>query len=208
MYFCNHLCIVYHHKAYLFKYLRFYVNENMTNDINITYKRLSPNDIQQVYPDTCAIKAQQIILESKGISVSEDDLIQESIDNDLYHPGNGTKASDVGNLLENYGLEVSKYNNGSIQDIADCLSSGKQIIVGVDSGELWSPNIQEEIEDFAFGGFVDHAVIVDGVSINSLTGEQEISITDPGNGDLSRNYASDVFLDAWNDSDNFMVVID
>ena len=124
----------------------------MTNYKNATYNRLSPNDIQQAYLDTCAIKAQQIILESKSISVSENDLIQESIENDWYHPGNGTKASDVGNLLESHGLEVSKYNNSSIQDIADCLSSGKQIIVGVDSGELWNPNMLEDIEDFAFGG--------------------------------------------------------
>lgn len=44
--------------------------------------QLSPNDIQQQYPDTCAIKSQQIILQSHDIDVSEDELVKESIEKD------------------------------------------------------------------------------------------------------------------------------
>lgn len=52
----------------------------MADNENVTFGQLTPNDIQQQYPDTCAIKSQQIILQSHDIDVSEDELVEESID--------------------------------------------------------------------------------------------------------------------------------
>lgn len=45
----------------------------MADNENVTFGQLIPNDIQQQYPDTCAIKSQQIILQSHNIDVSEDE---------------------------------------------------------------------------------------------------------------------------------------
>ena len=59
--------------------------------------QLTADDIHQKYPDTCAIKAQQIILESNDVKVSEDDLIAESVEKGWYVPGRGgTSPKDVG----------------------------------------------------------------------------------------------------------------
>ena len=40
---------------------------------------LENNSIQQEYADTCAIKSQQLILNDFGVPVSEDQLVQYSI---------------------------------------------------------------------------------------------------------------------------------
>lgn len=172
---------------------------------NPTFQALAPEDIQQSYPDTCAIKAQQIILEQKGISVSEDQLVQEAIDNGWYYPGSGTRMCDVGKLLELHGFEVEQRTNSSVEDIASNLIRGNAVIIGVDSGELWHSGFEEKYEDYIFGPNADHALIASGVSINPLTGNQEILLTDPGTGEVSHSYKLDTFLDAWDDSNNFML---
>lgn len=171
--------------------------------------QLTPNDIQQKYPDTCAIKSQQIILESNGIEVSEDELVAESVENGWYVPGQGgTSPMDVGNLLENHGMTVGRFDHASIDDIATALAQGNQVIVGVDSGELWNSGTWETFEDFLNSGGADHALIVSGIQMNPLTAEREVVLTDPGTGEVARTYTVDQFLDAWNDSDNFMVIAD
>lgn len=172
-----------------------------------TLQVLAPEDIQQSYPDTCAIKVQQIILEQNGISLTEEQLMQEAMENGWYYPGSGTYVNDVGNLLELHGLEVKRSVNASIDDIADNLANGNSVIVGVDSGELWHSGLEEELEDNICGQIADHALIVNGISVNSMTGEHEIMLTDPGTGDISRIYEINTFLDAWNDSDNFILSI-
>ena len=136
---------------------------------NMTLRQLSPNDIQQLYPDTCAIKSQQIILQSHNVEVSEDELVNESIEKGWYTPGRGTDSSEVGNLLEEHGVSVRRYKYASIDDIAAELAKGHQIIVGVDSGELWSPGTYETFEDFINSKGADHALIVSGINVNSLT---------------------------------------
>ncbi len=170
--------------------------------------QLSPNDIQQQYPDTCAIKSQQIILQSHDIDVSEDELVKESIEKGWYTPGAGTNPSEVGNLLEEHGVSVGRYEHASIDDIAAELAKGHQVIVGVDSGELWTPGTYESLEDFIIGNGADHALIVSGIDVNPLTGEREVTLTDPGTGEVAHTYTADEFEDAWDDSDNFMVTTD
>lgn len=50
---------------------------------------LENNSIQQEYADTCAIKSQQLILNDFGVPVSEDQLVQYSIEHGWYS-GDGT----------------------------------------------------------------------------------------------------------------------
>lgn len=174
---------------------------------NTAFQALGPDDIQQSFPDTCAIKAQQIILEHHGISMTEDQLVQESIDNGWYYPGSGTSMSDVGNLLELHGIEVERHTDASIKDITESIAKGNSVIIGVDSGELWQPCVAERMEDYVFGPNADHALIASGVIIDPLTGTQEILLTDPGTGDMACAYDMDTFMDAWEDSGNYMLAI-
>ena len=158
-------------------------------------------DVQQQYEDTCAIKSQQLILESNGIDISEQELRNEAIKYGWYAPGYGTPMEDVGNLLENHGMEVHRYMDASISDIA----KGHQVIIGVDSGELWNAGIGETFEDLILGEQADHALIVSGIIVDPFTAEQNILLTDPGTGDVCMEYPIGQFEDAWNDSNNFFI---
>lgn len=183
--------------------------ENNMEENSPVFKALTVDDIQQEFPDTCAIKSQQIILESHDINVSEQDLVEESIDKGWYVPGQGgTMPEDVGNLLEEHGMTVNHFDNATIDDIASELAKGHQVIVGVDSGELWQPGHFETFEDFLKLGGADHALIVSGIQVNPLTSEREVILTDPGTGEVAHTYTIDQFEDAWDDSDNFMISSD
>lgn len=152
--------------------------ENNMEENSPVFKALTVDDIQQEFPDTCAIKSQQIILESHDINVSEQDLVEESIDKGWYVPGQGgTMPEDVGNLLEEHGMTVNHFDNATIDDIASELAKGHQVIVGVDSGELWQPGHFESLEDFFKLGGADHALIVSGIQVNPLTSEREVLLT-------------------------------
>lgn len=175
----------------------------------VSLGQLTADDIQQKYPDTCAIKSQQIILESNDVNVTEDELVSESIENGWFTPGEGgTSPADVGNLLENHGMTVNRFTNASIDDIAVALAQGRHVIVGVDAGELWNSGTWETFEDFLHSNGADHALIVSGIQLNPLTAEREVVLTDPGTGEVARTYTLDQFLDAWSDSDNFVVIAD
>lgn len=164
-------------------------------------------DVLQSYPDTCAIKSQQLILESNGIDVSESELRDEAIGNGWYNPGYGTPMENVGDLLENHGMEVHRYVNATVSDIADELSKGHQVIVGVDSGELWNSGPDETFEDIIYGEQADHALLVSGIVVDPFTSEESVLLTDPGTGDVCMEYPADQFEDAWDDSGDFMVSV-
>ena len=181
--------------------------ENNTTFNNSSDYNTFCDEVLQQYSDTCAIKAQQLVLESNGIYINEIELRNEAIQNGWYVPGQGTPQEDVGNLAFNHGLEVHKYQEASICDITNELAQGHQIIVGVDSGELWTSGPDETFEDLITGKQADHALIVSGFATNPFTSEQTVLLTDPGTGDLCIHYPISQFEDAWDDSNNFMVSI-
>lgn len=176
------------------------VNYIGNGNYNVFYE-----EAQQQYADTCAIKSQQLILESNGFDISESELRDEAIINGWYSSGYGTPMEDVGNLLENHGMDVYRYRNASVADIAHELSQGHQVIVGVDSGELWNTGLDETFEDIIYGEHADHALLVSGITVDPFTAEESVLLTDPGTGDVRAEYSIDQFEDAWEDSGEFMV---
>lgn len=165
----------------------------------------------QQYSDTCAIKSQQLILQDFGIYVSEDDLIAWSTENGLY-TGNGTRLQDIGAILQQGGIPVSGSVNCSVFDLVGELSQGHKVIVGVDSGELWDQGTKEKVkewwDDLVNGEQgADHALIVAGID-NANPENPQVLLTDPGTGEICKRYSLDQFMDAWRDSDCFMVSTD
>lgn len=163
------------------------------------------NPIQQNYSDTCAIKSQQLILNDFGIPVTEDQCIQYSIEHGWYaNDGTGTKFGDIGNLLNDAGVPCSQTDGANVYDLVNELAQGHKIIVGVDSGELWDNTIWDWLRDIFFGNTPDHALIVAGIDMTDPNNPMVI-ITDPGNGHPAQPYPLDQFMDAWADSNCFMV---
>ena len=165
-------------------------------------------DIQQQYPDTCAIKSQQIILNEFGIDVNEDQLVQFSYEQGWYHAdGTGTSAEDVGNLLESANIPVTRQANANVFNLVSELSQGHKVIVGVDSGELWGNKLIGWLNDFFNGDTPDHALIVAGID-TSDTDNIMVIVDDPGSGDYHKAYPLDQFMDAWSDAQCYMVSTD
>lgn len=168
------------------------------------------SDIAQVYSDTCAIRSQQIILRDYGIDISQEALMSISERHGWYTPGEGTSMENVGNLLQLAGVDCHQSYNNTIYDIIKELSQGHRIIVGVDSGELWAEDyyskLDEKIEDSFGNQTPDHALIVAGVEVNPFKSDDvKIILTDPGTGKLRVEYELREFVDAWKDSNCFMV---
>lgn len=166
--------------------------------------------IQQYYNDTCAIRSQQIIMRDYGIDISEHELRDIAIDNAWYAPGEGTSLQDVGNLMQIAGIDCHQSMNNTVYDLVSELSQGHRVIVGVDSGELWAKTsfarFGEKVEDFFGIKGADHALIVAGIDVNPNDPKDvKVILTDPGSGDLRIEYKMEDFLDAWKDSNCFMV---
>ena len=103
--------------------------------------------VKQMYDDSCAIKSEQLVLNSKGIDITENQLRIEAYQNGWYNPGTGTPIKNVGNLIEAHGLHVERKIGGTIDDLRTETAQGHNVIVGLDSGELWNNGINETFED-------------------------------------------------------------
>ncbi len=174
----------------------------------------SPHVLQS-YKDTCAIKSQQLVLEKFGKILTEDELVQQAYENGWYRPGYGTSMVNMGELLKANGVPCTNITNGNIAQVVSALADGKQIIMGVDSGELWDSQklpklhkLWEHIEDhIPLLGGADHALLVTGIDASDPL-DIKVIVTDPGSGDLDKPYPLKQFIDAAEDSRFFMTVTD
>jgi hypothetical protein len=159
--------------------------------------------VLQHYADTCAVRSQELILHDFGIDISEDQLFSEAKECGVYTPGSGTSVEHVGDLLELHGIEVNRYHNANIFTLTSELAQGHKVIIGVDANELWTPGPQEVFNDhFSQGG--NHALVVSGIDTQDPD-HVKVILTDPGTGDVAKAYPVEQFMDAWKDTNCFMV---
>ena len=176
------------------------------NNPNIIGNPINP--FEQQYPDTCAIKSQQLILSDFGIHVTEDQLVQYSYEHGWYTgDGSGTLMGDIGNLLADAGIPCTQQIDANVFDLTKELAQGHKIIVGVDSSELHSSSLSSWLNDLFNGDTPDHALIVAGIDMTDPENPMVI-LTDPGTGEPAAPYPLDQFMDAWADSSHFMVSTD
>lgn len=176
-----------------------YANIGTTNDFDMD---IDANPYLQSYPDTCAIKSQQLILNDFGIPCSEDDLVRYSAEHGWYN-GNGTSMEDVGKLLEDAGIQCTRQCDANVFNLVSELSQGHKVIVGVDSGELWGNRFTEWLKDFFLGVTPDHALLVTGIDTNDPNNVKVI-VTDPGTGEAGKSYPLEQLMDAWSDASCYM----
>lgn len=167
--------------------------------VNIEF---DPN-VYQYYDDTCAIQSQHLILQQYGINVTQEEMIAVAKENGWYAEGYGTPMNMIGKLLEHYGIEVNGSMGNNIFNLSNELAQGHQIIVSVDSAELIYPEETVGIDE-AYGEMADHALVVVGIDTTDPDNVQVI-VTDPGTGNRQMAYPAEQFIEAWKDSDCFMV---
>lgn len=163
----------------------------------------------------CAIRSQQIILRDYGIDISLDELKQYAIANGWYDPSpeGGTPMWAIGNLLLSCNVPCEQSVDNTVYDLINELAQGHRVIVGIDANELWADRnhdviagAKEWFKDFFVGETSNHALVVAGVEVNPDNPDDvKVILTDPGTGDLRIEYELDDFMDAWKDSQCFMV---
>lgn len=166
-------------------------------------------EVFQWYNDTCAIRSQQLVLERFGIDVPQEVLIEIAENNGWYRVdgGTGTPMNCIGNLLEFYGVPSTSVVGANVGNLVAELAQGHQVIVGVDSGELHNSAIMESLKDLFVGDTPDHALIVAGIDLTDPNNAYVV-LKDPGTGDVAKPYPLEQFMDAWRDSNCFMVSTD
>lgn len=174
--------------------------------------------IYQGNEGVCAIRSQQIILRDYGIDISLEELKQYAINNGWYDPSpeGGTPMWAIGNLLLSCNVPCEQSVDNTVYDLINELAQGHRVIVGVDANELWADRNHDTIagakewfKDIFQGETPNHALVVAGVDVNpDDPNDIKVILTDPGTGDLRIEYKLDDFMDAWKDSQCFMVSTD
>lgn len=150
----------------------------------------------------CCLECEKYILRRLDIEFDENQLLQNAIQNG-WQKKEGTALHNVGRQLEGKGLVVTRQYKATIDDIANALNDNECVIVAVDGGELLGNRTEEIIEDSLIGQIPDHTVVV--ISLNSCN--ETITLFDPNSSNPEDTYPIKQFMDAWNDSKNYLLTI-
>jgi hypothetical protein len=162
---------------------------------------------QQGYPDTCAIRCQEFIIRQyTGLNLPEKYYVDEAKAHGWYHSGEGTRASDVGKLLEAHEIPVHRYTEANVYNLTAELARGHKVIIGVDSEDLWSTSnpFLNGLRHALGLAEADHAVVVSGIDTSDPE-HVRVIVSDPGTGEVAARYPIEKFVMAWKDSHFFMV---
>jgi len=141
----------------------------------------------------CDIECEEYILLSMGYKVTKKSLLDEAYKN-KWLKQKGMPIYHIGRLLEKNHLSVSRRYSSNIDEMVKLLELGNKIIAVVNATKL---TMGENADSDP-----NHAVVILGVSHEN----HSIELFDPQTGNSSDHYCLDSFLQAWGDSQNFLVV--
>lgn len=150
----------------------------------------------------CCLECEKYILRKLNIEFDEEQLLQNAIQNG-WQKQEGTALHNVGRHLESAGLVVTRQYHATIDDIVNALDKNDSVIVAVDGGELLGNRTDEIIEDHVIGQIPDHTVVVLSLNVCNDT----ITLFDPNSSNAEDIYPIKQFMDAWNDSKNYILTI-
>lgn len=157
-----------------------------------------PN-IKQVFPNSCAIKCQQIILRDYGIDVSENELMDIAIQYGWFNYALGMYMHDNGKLLGCFGIGYHHLQHSTVEDIAWELQQGHRVMVNVNADKLHEgPEVSFRHNE------ASHAVLITMVS----KGDGCLFFTDPMTGNIDEPCPIEWFQNAWRDSVCYMLATD
>ncbi len=146
----------------------------------------------------CCLQCEMFILRKHGIPFEERSLLATALQN-KWQQEKGTALFNIGRHLENQGFTISRHYQSSINDIIKAIDDGADVIAVIDGGELTADRNVEHVEDVFIGQIPDHSVVV------IKCDEDRVTIYDPDSPNDEDTYPLSQFLDAWADSQNFMV---
>lgn len=147
----------------------------------------------------CSLECEKYILNKLDIAFNEEQLLDNAIQKG-WQKKDGTALHNIGRHLEEKGLVVTRRYKCCIDDVLEALEKRDFLIAAVDGGELLDNNPQEGNEDI-LAEIPDHTVVI--ISCNKEKGE--ITIYDPNSMNREDTYPIGQFINAWNDSKNYLI---
>lgn len=142
----------------------------------------------------CVIKCEQYVLEKRGLQPHYDKLTKQAHRNNWLQ-SEGTPLYNVGRLLEQSKLSVSRQFGGTLEGLSKELNGDCSIIVALNAERLQRPTKTTAI--------CNHAVVV----VDIDTKGAYVDVYDPQTKNQTDRYAIDDFLRAWKPSKNFFVSV-
>ena len=143
----------------------------------------------------CDIECEEFVLHQFGIEVTHKSLLDTAYKN-CWLRDKGMPLYNIGRLLEKNNLSVSRRYNSTVEEINRLLSAGNQLIAVVNDSLLRNALSSES-------RYPNHAVSISSISIE--TGE--IILFNPNTDEELTSYSIASFLEAWRESNNYLVVI-
>ena len=141
----------------------------------------------------CAVLCEIFILHRRQLPYDEEWLLNTARRKDWLKP-EGTPLYCVGNLLAYSGMFVSRKYDSTIEDIYHALKKDNDVVVGVDREKLYAEDL--DLEDLT-----NHAVVVTHIENDMVT------IFDPYEEPYISNIPLLDFLNAWKESQNYMIQV-
>ena len=154
----------------------------------------------QVGPNDCLPTSVAMVLtEVLGNEVPQGDVVDLANELGLLAE-TGMSAEGGVQLLEHYGVDA-EVGSGTMDDLRASLDAGDQVIIGLDSDDLYGQGDAPFADDMVAG----HAVVITGIDDEAGL----VYINDPGFPDGAGVAISiEAFEDAWQDSDNTMILVE
>lgn len=143
----------------------------------------------------CDIECEEFILHQFGIETTHKTLLDEAYRN-CWLKEQGMPLYNIGRLLEKNNLSVSRRYDSTIEEIVHLLDNGNQLIAVIDNS-MFLHDIAENTKQ------PNHAVAISSVSSST----DEITLFNPYTEEELTTYSLSLFLKAWAQSNNYLVVV-
>lgn len=143
----------------------------------------------------CDIECEEFILHQFGIETTHKTLLDEAYRN-CWLKDKGMPLYNIGRLLEKNNLSVSRRYDSTIEEIVRLLDNGNQLIAVIDNSMLLHDVVENTKQP-------NHAVAISSVSSST----DEITLFNPYTEEELTTYSLSLFLNAWAQSNNYLVVV-
>lgn len=171
------------------------VDEDMAITVKPTIIPMTAMAAKKKETYLCDIECEEFVLHQFGIEVTHKSLLDTAYKN-CWLKDKGMPLYNIGRLLEKNNLPVSRRYNSTIDEVVRLLSAGNQLIAVVDDTLLG--NAQSSANQHP-----NHAVAISSISVET----DEIILFNPNTDEELTKYSISSFMEAWKQSNNYLVVI-
>ena len=171
------------------------VDEDMAITVKPTIIPMTAMAAKKKETYLCDIECEEFVLHQFGIEVTHKSLLDTAYKN-CWLKDKGMPLYNIGRLLEKNNLPVSRRYNSTIEEVVRLLSVGNQLIAVVDDTLLG--NAQASANQHP-----NHAVAISSITVET----DEIILFNPNTDEELTKYSISSFMEAWRQSNNYLVVI-